>query len=241
VADAGWDQWRAATCWPDHCFCERIRDGAIRQPANTWSSLAFVVVALMVVARARADRAPGAGAPANAMTAGAAWPFAYATALTVTGVGSAFFHASLTFVGQFVDVLGMYFIGTFILLYNVARLRPVATAAALGAYGATNAVLAALLIEAPGLRRYLFAALLAASVALEYAVRAQRPSRFDGRYFGRALALIAIAFTIWVLDITGGACDPQSLLQGHAIWHLLGAAATWYLYLYYRSEQRSPT
>jgi hypothetical protein len=37
--------------------------------------------------------------------------------------GSAFYHASLTFVGQFFDVMGMYFIASFIMLYNISRLK----------------------------------------------------------------------------------------------------------------------
>ena len=35
---------------PSACFCEAIRSDGIKQPANTWSSLAFVVVAAMVSA-----------------------------------------------------------------------------------------------------------------------------------------------------------------------------------------------
>ena len=52
-----WDSWRPATCLPDDCFCEALGEGLIRQPANTWSSFAFVAVALWVLFRvARAGR-----------------------------------------------------------------------------------------------------------------------------------------------------------------------------------------
>ena len=238
VADAGWDQWRPASCRPDHCFCEAVRDGTIRQPANAWSSLAFVVVAIAVIARVRADRAAPAAAPHNGMTTGMAWPAVYVVALALTGIGSAFFHASLTFVGQFFDVLGMYLIGTFIVLYNVGRLRPLSGAATVGGYVAVNVVLATLLIEVPELRRYLFAALLITAIVLELTIRARRTILIEARYFWWALTLIAAAFAIWTLDITGVWCDPASLLQGHAVWHVLGAGATWSLYLYYRSERR---
>lgn len=240
MADAGWEQWRAATCRPDHCFCEAIRDGAIRQPANAWSSLAFVVVAVVVVAQVRADRRAPAGVRVNAMTSGAAWPAVYVLALLMTGFGSAFFHASLTFAGQFLDVLGMYFIATFILLYNVGRLRALSQVATVASYLSLNVALAALLYSLPVFRRYLFGALLAAAVALELAIRARRAPDIAHRYFWRALAVMAIAFGIWILDITKVVCDPASLLQGHAAWHLLGAVASGLLFYYYRSERTAP-
>jgi hypothetical protein len=43
-------------------------------------------------------------------------------------------------------------------------------------------------------------------------------------------------FILWVLDITKLLCRPEGLLQGHAAWHLLGAASAACIYLYYRSE-----
>ena len=40
-------------------------------------------------------------------------------ALALVGLGSAFYHSSLTFVGQVFDVSGMYLIATFILLHRL--------------------------------------------------------------------------------------------------------------------------
>ena len=53
----------------------------------------------------------------------------------------------------------------------------------------------------------------------------------------RALAIFAAAFASWILDITKTACAPDSIVQGHAIWHLLGAASAYCLYLYFKSER----
>ena len=85
--------WREASCLPDRCFCEAVQSGTVRQPANAISSSAFVVMALLVLMRSRTPTA---------------WRFAGAA--LVVGVGSAFFHASLTFWGQTADVLGMYLV-----------------------------------------------------------------------------------------------------------------------------------
>ena len=43
------------------------------------------------------------------------------------------------------------------------------------------------------------------------------------------------AYFSWV-DPTHGWCDPDSWLQGHAAWHLLGAVAAYFLFRLYESE-----
>ena len=46
-----------------------------------------------------------------------------------------------------------------------------------------------------------------------------------------------IATMIWIPSQDGGwLCDPDTLLQGHALWHLLGAVAMWSFYKYFRTE-----
>ena len=47
-------------------FCETFREGAIKQPANTWSNLGFVAAGLWVVRRVRIDLA-GRIQPLNLM------------------------------------------------------------------------------------------------------------------------------------------------------------------------------
>ena len=48
---------------------------------------------------------------------------------------------------------------------------------------------------------------------------------------------IISAFLIWILDIKKILCYPQSIFQGHALWHLLSMLSIYFLYLYYRSEK----
>lgn len=248
-----WEHWRPATCMPNACFCEAIRGGTVRQVANTWSSLSFVFVAFCVAGLARSDRMRSTSAGslhrahsigtgsldrASAMSERAVFPIVFALALFVVGMGSAFYHASLTFAGQFADVFGMYLIATFVLVYNVGRLRPMSDGATVGAYFLLNGALAVALYTTPAFRRYAFAVVVAAALLVEYLVWRREKVRSDVRYLIGALVALLIAFAVWVLDITRVVCQPESLAQGHAVWHVLGAVACGGVYLYYRSAPR---
>ena len=47
---------------------------------------------------------------------------------------------------------------------------------------------------------------------------------------------MVVAFAIWNAS-QHGLCDPRSLLQGHAVWHLLGAASAYLLFRLWASER----
>ena len=208
---------------PNACFCEAIRSDGIKQPANTWSSLAFVVVAAMVLVRRTTK-------PSTGM---AGYPLLYAFTLLVIGLGSTYFHATLSFRGQFVDVLGMYLLATVALLYSIDRLRPLSRQTFVTSYIATNAVLAMLLYWMPVVRRVVFAVLIVAVLIVEILIRRKAPNSSDAMHLKIAAAIMTLAFAIWILDFTRILCRPESLIQGHAVWHVLGAVAAWYLFRYY--------
>jgi len=207
---AGWTGWAPATCLPDGCFCEAVRHTLIKQPVNALSSLAFCLVALVVWLR-------GGGRSHSRDL------FVFAT--MVIGLGSAFFHASLTFVGQTIDVLGMYLLVTLLLLWSAQRFVTLTGLQQAALYVLGNAGLLTMLVQVPVLRRYVFGGLVIAVVVLE--VRSRRTLSRDVWW---AVALLTTGFVIWMADITGTWCSAGSLVQGHAVWHLCGAAASYRMY-----------
>lgn len=236
-----WAAWREATCFASGCFCEAIRNSeAVRQPSNAWSSLAFALVGLVVAGTYRHERRTGAvGTSANPIAHDPFYAAAFAVSAIVIGLGSAFYHASLTFAGQFFDVFGMYLLTTLMLAYALRRLLRLRHRATVLGYLLLNIPLTWLLIVLPEFRRSAFALVLIAALILEVMIwRVRRPALRRDLFVG-GFALFTGSYAIWILDNRDILCAPTSLLQGHAAWHVLGAAATWLLYRYYMSENAS--
>ena len=228
VLGPDWGLYVPATCLGTHCFCELPRTGALLlQPANSWSSFGFVLVGSWVMLGAAAR-------PGRPLSGFAAMWLGF-TAIVI-GVGSAALHASLTLWGQFADVLGMYLLGAFILTWGLMRWRGLSVGVAIALYiGVAGGLIASLWLW-PESRRWLFAVLLVAGIVVEWFGARPKRRGVAARYFLLGLAANLLAFAIWILDQQRIVCAPESLLQGHAVWHLLGAAAVALSYVYYRSE-----
>jgi hypothetical protein len=224
-----WESSRPATCMPDSCFCEAVRDQLIRQPANAASGLAFVAVAVVIVLSGFTPARKGGLTDRRPFTN--PFPVLFVFAALVVGTGTVLYHASLTFWAQTLDVLGMYLLVTAIGVHSASRLFVLSRATAVTSYIAVNTVLLTGLVVWPGARRLVFAALVLGTVCLEVAARRGRPGRSRGRFVGAVLVLAA-GFGIWLLDFHRIGCAPESWLQGHALWHLAGASATLLVFQY---------
>ena len=224
-----WSRYAPATCTTTRCFCETARDALIVQPANSWSSFGYVLAGFLMILSARGRSWRSAMPRQSAATFGL-------TAIVV-GLGSVLLHATLTLWGQFFDVLGMYLIGSFMLVSALSRWRDIPVRQATILYVALCGALVAVLVAVPELRRFLFAGLLLTAIAVELIFARPRRAGVRLRYYFGGIAATALAFTIWNLDQHLIWCAPDSLLQGHAVWHLLGACSVWLSFSYYRSER----
>ena len=207
-------------------FCEESLCSWVRQPANTWSNVGFLLVGILILrfaaqGRSRHLRALG-------------W-ISIATAL-----GSAFYHASETLIGRVADYAGMYLGASFMLAVNVARLlRGRAPRLAHGLFWASFAGPMALMLKDEQLATAVYIGETAfCCVALELVLFIQQGKTTRYRFLVFYWLLFGVAYALWCLDVKGFLCDPKShLLNGHAAWHLLDAAALFVLYRYYEQFQ----
>ena len=225
-----WSVYAPASCTATRCFCELPRSGSlIVQPANSWSSLGFTYAGFLMILNARGRGWASAFPPVAAQVYGL-------TAIFV-GLGSVLLHATLTLWGQFFDVVGMYLVSAFMVVAALAKWQRLPNRASVIFYLALCTVLIGVLFGFPEVRRWLFAVVLVAAIILEMGFARPLRRGIKVRLYLYGIATNAVAFTIWNLDQNGQLCAPESLFQGHAVWHLLGAVALWFSYLYYRSER----
>ncbi len=225
--------WRGPDVGRGANFCEAPHSGWIRQPANTLSNAGFVVAGLVVAVRA-------ARQPADAVMSQAVATF-FACVVVLLGPGSAAMHATQSAWGGHLDMLSMYLVAGFAASWAWVRWTRRGTTALAAAYVGCVAAceLVGLWPEPVPVVHYAgnlaFGSLLVAAVVLETLVWRRGETAIVFRHGVVALAAMLVAFTIWLLT-NAGWCDPDSLLQGHAAWHLLCAVSAYWLFRMYASE-----
>lgn len=220
-----------------HVFCEVDSGGLFKQNANSVSSLLFVYLGLVIAWRAGRQQAESSPPPPdNLMSRTDFYSGVYALAVIILGWGTVAMHGSLTAMGGFLDVSSMYIWISFCVCYAFIRLLRRGVFLFLLIYGglSTGLIFASLHVERT------FGALIASAVILEGVYRLIHRKRvcFENKWALYTALSFFFAFGIWNLSLDGRPFYyPDTIFQGHAVWHILCAVATWTIYRYYRSEK----
>ena len=207
MLDCPWSTWAPTAA----DFCEASLCAWIRQPANTWSNIGFVVGAGVLFWLTRRE----------------GWKhlrmLAYISLLT--GLGSAFFHATETRVGLAGDYLGMYLGAAFMLTVCLRRWGASARVGVVFFWGFTALTMSSLLVDTSWARLiYAVAGALCAISDTTLLVRDRKTMVF--RWYIVMWIAFLLAGVVWVKDLDGSWCDPDNhFINGHAGWHLLNAVA----------------
>ncbi len=195
--------------------CEHVGRGLLAQPANTLSSLAYVLAGAMLLLRALAGRPSARLAPA-----------VYAITAIGVGIGSAAFHGPMPAWGRFAHDLSIAVVLAFVIGYDAAFARHAGVSTGLAVFGGIAGSCAVVLALSPDAGNALDAVLVAGAVATEIgAARSPAGSAtIDGRVWIVAAGVLAIGVLLNALGRTDAPlCEPDSPAQLHAVWHVLTA------------------
>ena len=193
--------------------CETIGSGFLAQPINALSSLAFSVIGVAMIWWA--TRVDGSERIVRIV---------FGVLMVLTGVGSVMFHGPQGPGSQFGHDVTFLVTIWFVAVINVAatyRWKPVAGWIT---FVVGSLILSVALTLSPGVTNVLMVATVLALVASDIALH--RKGRIRSAWYVASLLAIASAGVMFLLGRTGAPlCDPDSLFQGHGLWHLLGALA----------------
>jgi hypothetical protein len=220
----------------------RTATAIVREPQNTWSNLAFVFAGALVVARDRRVFARLLGA-----------------ALVALGLASGLYHASLLPAWRTVDVATMGWVSFALVCVGGAAVSrrfaalSATTQLAIGCVGGALAIVAAVFrndVRLAGVKPFDSTYTTIAGVAgvfvllaagLLIAARERMPLRPVAARLGLLALVVAAAAFCQLNDRPGRClCAPDCAVQGHALWHVLMAAAAALAYdLFARIERRA--
>jgi hypothetical protein len=194
--------------------CEQVRSGWLGQPANAVSAVGYLVAGAWLLAWVCRRRA----APRRY------WWFAAAVA--ANGLGSGLYHGPGWPGGGWCHDVAAVAVPVFVAADGLGGIRGWDDRVITRVWLTVTAVAAAGVPVRPVSTVLLVGAVTGAVVAEAVLVRRPRPG--GGGRVGRVVlvAALAVGVTAYLLGRTGGPlCRPDSLLQPHALWHLLTAVA----------------
>ena len=252
AAAAGWPGEPNACLDGGNCYCESVRSGPIAQPANTLSCLGFVIVGLWIGLHADRARPARSG---DLFVDDPLLPAIYAAVAVFLGPGAMYFHGGMVEWGGVLDALSMYFFIFFVVAYDLTRWLGRGRTFFLVAYFGPLGIATVWQTVMSGSSIPIFATAVTAAVLLEIALAVHaaragaRPvtdaspaerSRLrviggSRRWVVFGATCFGLAASVWLPAHTDGPlCFPDSLLQGHAAWHLLCALTVGAIYLHFR-------
>jgi hypothetical protein len=207
--------WIQVTAAIGESDCETIGRGLLAQPVNAVSSLAYVVVGVIVlysVLRSEDEERTVRSV--------------FGSLLIATGIGSLLFHGPQGPASRVIHDSTFILTVLFIALTNLAGLFGLSRRVQWAVFSLT----AALTIVTLGLTPSSTNLLAGASVVLLIVGDAlgHRAGAIRMRWWAASVTAMAMAMVLFIVGRTGGPlCDSASLFQGHALWHVLSAGALW--------------
>ncbi|MGA7758456.1 MAG: 1-acyl-sn-glycerol-3-phosphate acyltransferase [Ilumatobacteraceae bacterium] len=190
--------------------CEQRDDWFLEQDVNAWSSLAYVAAGALLAWQVARRGLPTA-------------VYAFAAVVAAEGVGSLLYHGAASDLSQYLHDVPLIGALGFVAGWHAGRLAGASDRGSVVGLVAGVAIASALWLVAPGATNA--TAAIAIAVIVGASLLARRRG-LPGVWTPPLLVLGAVAGALWLLGTPDSpACEADSWLQPHGLWHLLTAVA----------------
>jgi predicted membrane channel-forming protein YqfA (hemolysin III family) len=225
-------------------YCEfNNPERLFHQPINTYSNLIYFFYGLVIFQLALKDLKFIGVKRVNSVRNAPYLSILLAANFIYLSFGSAFFHSSLTWIGQRVDMNATYGLTLSLICIGMVQVvakkelsKQIQIATVLGMLLLIVGFLPlALQISSAVLLPALFLVLLLLGIGNYVQYRSLRSPILLILSF----VLLAVAIQVRTMDVAKINCDPLSIWQGHALWHFLTATSSLCMYFYFRWVKKS--
>jgi hypothetical protein len=223
-----WHAWASFFGAPNIKWCEQTLCSWISEPANAWSNLGYLFVALILLRIARLHLSETGSASASIRS--------LAGAVLFMGVMSFFYHASNIFLTQWLDFIGMFLMFGVVIGRNCQQLN-------LFSGRVRRLIVTSLVIFCCGMIPFLYAArfqyqvlvVILAGLAFGLEFLAARITGFKrSSWLWSSVVFFLAAFVASLVDHSNTYCEPANhFFHGHVLWHLLSACGFWALGMFW--------
>jgi hypothetical protein len=201
---------------PNIKWCEKTLCQFISEPANTWSNLLYLIIAvyLFIYKKPQSFELK-----------------LFAPVVFIMGFFSLVYHLSNFYVTQIFDFMGMFIFINWCVGMNLIRMGALKKEKLLSFMAAVTIMLV-LVVHYMYLQHLKYQSLiLIGAVAIGITeFLSQKKRRTPLKSFGLGMLVLAIAFGFSLIDHSGRFCDPSALMHGHAGWHMTSAIAMLFSY-----------
>jgi len=213
---------------PNIKWCEETLCQWISEPANTWSNLGYLIVAIIITIIAFRKK--------ESFELKQFGPIIF-----FMGAMSFFYHQSNFYGSQILDFVGMFLFVGWAMGMNFIRLGKMAKNKLIP----FNVIVAAIFTIAMHIMyltgvKFQGIILISGFIIIATEIKAQKEFKSEVGWFIAAIATLIVAFGFNISDGQRFWCDPTQhgwFSQGHAVWHWTAAIAMFFIYKHYSQEK----
>jgi hypothetical protein len=226
-----WYEITASQGAPNIKWCEETLCQWISEPANTWSNLGYLMVAVAIIFISSKHK----------------YNFKlkqFGPIVFFMGAMSFFYHQSNFYGSQVLDFVGMFFMVGWAIGMNLIRLGKLKDSQLIPfnlIYGTAFTIVMHLMYLKE--IKFQILVLISAFIIIITEILANRIQKVNLNWFIASLALLIVAFGFSISDGQRIWCHPENhgvFSQGHAMWHWVAAMGMFTIFKHYSQSKLKP-